>query len=72
LLFNILSIGENMTVVSLTVNGKSVSMEVEDRTLLIYFLRERLALTGTHIGCDTSQCGPVQGRKTSSCAGSLS
>ncbi len=46
-----------MTVVSLTVNGKPVSEEIEDRTLLVYFLRDRLGLTGTHIGCDTSQCG---------------
>ena len=46
-----------MTVVSMTVNGKPVSLETEDRTLLVYFLREQLRLTGTHIGCDTSQCG---------------
>jgi carbon-monoxide dehydrogenase small subunit len=43
--------------VALTVNGKSVSAEVESRTLLVEFLRERLALTGTHVGCDTAQCG---------------
>ena len=41
----------------MTVNGKAVSAEAEDRTLLVYFLREQLQLTGTHIGCDTSQCG---------------
>ena len=46
-----------MTAVSLTVNGKPVSADIEDRTLLVYFLREHLRLTGTHIGCDTSQCG---------------
>lgn len=61
-----------MSVVSLTVNGKPVSAEVEDRTLLVYFLREQLALTGTHIGCDTSQCGAcvvhVNGRAVKSCA----
>ena len=43
--------------VSLTVNGKPVSAEVESRTLLVDFLRDRLRLTGTHIGCDTAQCG---------------
>src|ERR1700694_2397708 len=43
--------------VALTVNGKSVSAEVESRTLLVEFLRENLHLTGTHVGCDTSQCG---------------
>jgi aerobic carbon-monoxide dehydrogenase small subunit len=46
-----------MTTVSLTVNGKAVSADVEDRTLLVTFLRETLGLTGTHVGCDTSQCG---------------
>ncbi len=43
--------------VSMTVNGKEVSGEVEERTLLVQFLREHLRLTGTHVGCDTSQCG---------------
>lgn len=43
--------------VSLSVNGKAVRGEVESRTLLVQFLREHLGLTGTHIGCDTSQCG---------------
>ncbi|HEV2561253.1 MAG TPA: (2Fe-2S)-binding protein [Rhizomicrobium sp.] len=60
-----------MTAVSLTVNGKPVSADVEDRTLLVYFLREHLRLTGTHIGCDTSQCGScvvhVNGRAVKSC-----
>ena len=46
-----------MTAVSMTVNGKNASADVEDRTLLVHFLRENLGLTGTHIGCDTSQCG---------------
>jgi len=46
-----------MTQVSMTVNGKAVSGEVEGRTLLSGFLRDTLHLTGTHIGCDTSQCG---------------
>jgi len=44
-------------VVSLTVNGKAVAKAVEGRTLLVDFLREDLNLTGTHVGCDTSQCG---------------
>jgi carbon-monoxide dehydrogenase small subunit len=43
--------------VSLTVNGKPVSAEIESRTLLVDFLRDRLRLTGTHVGCDTAQCG---------------
>lgn len=46
-----------MPKVSMTVNGKSVSAEVEGRTLLVQFLRENIGLTGTHVGCDTSQCG---------------
>jgi carbon-monoxide dehydrogenase small subunit len=46
-----------MSAVSMTVNQKAVSAEVEDRTLLVHLLRENLGLTGTHIGCDTSQCG---------------
>ncbi|MEW6254570.1 MAG: (2Fe-2S)-binding protein [Pseudomonadota bacterium] len=46
-----------MTTISMTVNGKSVSAEVEPRMLLVQFLREKLLLTGTHVGCDTSQCG---------------
>jgi len=43
--------------VSMTLNGDAVSVEVEDRTLLVSLLRDRLGLTGTHVGCDTSQCG---------------
>ena len=57
--------------VSLTVNGKSVSREVEPRTLLVEFLREDLGLTGTHVGCDTSQCGAcvvhVDGKSVKAC-----
>ena len=43
--------------VSMTVNGKPVSADVEERTLLVNFIREHLRLTGTHVGCDTAQCG---------------
>ncbi len=61
-----------MTVVSMTVNGKSVSADVEARTLLVHYIREALGLTGTHGGCDTSQCGAcvvhVNGRAVKSCA----
>ena len=46
-----------MTKITMTVNGKSVSGDVEGRTLLVDFLRKDLRLTGTHVGCDTSQCG---------------
>ncbi len=46
-----------MSNVSVTVNGRSVSRDVEDRTLLVQLLRDHLGLTGTHVGCDTSQCG---------------
>ncbi len=57
--------------VSMTVNGKSVSAEVEPRTLLIHFLRENLGLTGPHIGCDTSHCGActvdLDGKSVKSC-----
>jgi len=60
-----------MTIVSLQVNGKPVSAEIEDRTLLVQLLREHLGLTGTHVGCDTSQCGAcvvhVDGRAVKSC-----
>jgi carbon-monoxide dehydrogenase small subunit len=46
-----------MSSVTITVNGREESREVEDRTLLVHFLRDHLNLTGTHVGCDTSQCG---------------
>jgi aerobic carbon-monoxide dehydrogenase small subunit len=46
-----------MPTVSMTVNGKPVSADVDPRTLLVQYLRENLRLTGTHVGCDTSQCG---------------
>jgi carbon-monoxide dehydrogenase small subunit len=46
-----------MPVVSMTVNGRAVSADVDPRTLLVQFIRENLLLTGTHVGCDTSQCG---------------
>jgi carbon-monoxide dehydrogenase small subunit len=45
------------TTVSMNVNGKQVSADVENRTLLVQYLRENLGMTGTHVGCDTSQCG---------------
>jgi aerobic carbon-monoxide dehydrogenase small subunit len=60
-----------MATVSMTVNGRPVTADVEDRTLLVAFLRETLGLTGTHVGCDTSQCGAcvvhVDGLAVKSC-----
>ena len=60
-----------MVTVNMTVNGKPVSSEVESRTLLVQFLRDNLRLTGTHVGCDTSQCGAcvvhVDGKSIKSC-----
>ena len=60
------------TQVLLTVNGKSVDAQVDARTLLVELLRDHLGLTGTHIGCDTSQCGActvhVDGRAVKSCS----
>ena len=57
--------------VSLRVNGKSVALEVEPRTLLVDLIRENLSLTGTHVGCDTSQCGAcvvhVNGNSVKAC-----
>jgi carbon-monoxide dehydrogenase small subunit len=57
--------------VTLTVNGRTVSADIEPRTLLVEFLREHLGLTGTHVGCDTSQCGAccvhLDGRSVKSC-----
>jgi aerobic carbon-monoxide dehydrogenase small subunit len=60
-----------MPAVSLTVNGKAVTADVDPRTLLVQFLRENLRLTGTHVGCDTTQCGAcvvhVNGKGVKSC-----
>ena len=60
-----------MPTINLTVNGKPVSGVVDSRTLLVSFLRDHLRLTGTHVGCDTSQCGAcvvhVDGRAVKSC-----
>ena len=60
-----------MSTVSMIVNRKAVCGEVESRTLLVQFLRENLGLTGTHVGCDTSQCGAcvihVNGKSVKSC-----
>ncbi|MFC4351438.1 (2Fe-2S)-binding protein [Fodinicurvata halophila] len=60
-----------MLTVSMTVNGKEVSKSVDPRTLLVTFLREHLNLTGTHVGCDTSQCGAcvvhVNGQSAKAC-----
>jgi aerobic carbon-monoxide dehydrogenase small subunit len=60
-----------MPTVEMTVNGRRVSAQVEARTLLVQMLREKLALTGTHVGCDTSQCGAcvvhVDGKAVKSC-----
>jgi len=55
----------------MTINGKPISADVEDRTLLVHLLRDHLGLTGTHVGCDTSQCGActvhIDGRSVKSC-----
>jgi aerobic carbon-monoxide dehydrogenase small subunit len=60
-----------MASVSMTVNGQAVTREVEPRTLLVEFLRQQLDLTGTHVGCDTSQCGAcvvhIDGASVKSC-----
>ena len=60
-----------MANVTMTVNGKSVSADVDPRTLLVQFVREHLRLTGTHVGCDTSQCGScvlhIDGKAVKSC-----
>jgi aerobic carbon-monoxide dehydrogenase small subunit len=60
-----------MAAVSMTVNGKAVTGDIEPRTLLVQFLRENLRLTGTHVGCDTSQCGAcvvhMDGRAIKAC-----
>jgi carbon-monoxide dehydrogenase small subunit len=61
----------SMTKVSMTVNGKAAAADIDPRTLLVQFLRENLRLTGTHVGCDTSQCGAcvvhLDGRAVKSC-----
>jgi carbon-monoxide dehydrogenase small subunit len=60
-----------MVPISITVNGKARKAQVEPRMLLVHFLREHLLLTGTHVGCDTSQCGSctvlIDGRSVKSC-----
>jgi aerobic carbon-monoxide dehydrogenase small subunit len=60
------------TTINLTVNGKAVSASVDPRTLLVQFIREHLELTGTHIGCDTAQCGActihMNGKAVKSCS----
>jgi carbon-monoxide dehydrogenase small subunit len=60
-----------MPTVSVTVNGQKLSGDVEARTLLVHFLRDQLGLTGTHVGCDTSQCGAcvvhLDGKAVKSC-----
>ena len=60
-----------MAVINLSINGKKISKEVSDNTLLSDFLRDKLSLTGTHVGCDTSQCGAcvvhLDGNSVKSC-----
>ena len=60
-----------MSTISVTVNGRTYTSDVEPRTLLVHYLREQLNLTGTHIGCDTSQCGAcvvhMNGESVKSC-----
>ncbi len=61
-----------MAKVKLTVNGRAVSGDCEERTLLVHFIREKLGLTGTHVGCDTNQCGAcvvhMDGKSVKSCS----
>ncbi|WP_457587064.1 (2Fe-2S)-binding protein [Ensifer canadensis] len=61
-----------MAKITMTVNGRQVSGQCDDRTLLVHFIRENLGLTGTHVGCDTSQCGTcvvhMDGRSMKSCS----
>lgn len=63
--------GQHVPTISMTVNGREVSQDVEGRTLLVEFIRQNLRLTGTHVGCDTSQCGAcvvhVDGKSVKSC-----
>ena len=60
-----------MPTVNINVNGQDLSTEVEDRQLLVHFLRDDMDLTGTHVGCDTSQCGAcvvhLEGKAIKSC-----
>ncbi|MDB5817717.1 MAG: (2Fe-2S)-binding domain protein [Rhizobacter sp.] len=60
------------TTLSLTVNGKAVTANIDARTLLVQFIRDQLLLTGTHVGCDTAQCGActvhMNGRAIKSCS----
>ena len=60
-----------MSLVELEINGKKISQDVEERQLLVHFIRDDLNLTGTHVGCDTSQCGAcvvhVNGESVKSC-----
>ena len=60
-----------MPTISMTVNGNAVSADVDVRTLLVHFIRDNIGLTGTHVGCDTSQCGAcvvhVGGKSVKSC-----
>lgn len=61
-----------MSDVKMVVNGRTITGNVEDRTLLVHFLRENLGMTGTHVGCDTSQCGAcvvhLDGKAVKSCS----
>lgn len=61
-----------MSEVKMVVNGRTITGNVEDRTLLVHFLRENLGMTGTHVGCDTSQCGAcvvhLDGKAVKSCS----
>jgi carbon-monoxide dehydrogenase small subunit len=69
--FGLISRRNIMAAVAMTVNGKAVTGDIDPRTLLVQFLREELRLTGTHVGCDTSQCGAcvvhVNGKAIKSC-----
>jgi aerobic carbon-monoxide dehydrogenase small subunit len=68
---SLMTAGSPVTKVQITVNGQVYTAEVEPRTLLVYFLREVLGMTGTHVGCDTSNCGActvhLDGRPVKSC-----
>jgi aerobic carbon-monoxide dehydrogenase small subunit len=68
---NVRTHGDTMALLTLTVNGREVSRDVPPQTLLVEFIRDHLQLTGTHVGCDTAQCGActvhVDGRAMKSC-----